>query len=65
MRFLENKSDKVKIKKSELDDMYDIEDDTVQEAAKDMEKIKEVQDDYDIQITQGDKKLKEEFEEEY
>ncbi len=65
MRYLENKSDKVKIKKSELDDMYDIEDDTVQEAAKDMEKVKEVQDEYTIIIEQADKKLKEEFEEEY
>ncbi len=62
---MDSKIDKIKIKKSELDDMYDIEDDTVQEAAKDMEEVKKVQDDYDIQIEQGDKKMKEEFEDEH
>ncbi len=58
--------EKVKIKLSELTDLYDIEDD-IKDIDKEMhgtEKVvtKEEQDDYEMIIEQGDKELKEKFE---
>ncbi len=51
---------KVKIKLSELTDMYDIEDDSVEKTTKEQTQTEESSD-WETTIADGDKKLEEEF----